>query len=230
MNREPLNREPLNRGFTIIEILLALALGGMILGVLYWAYSSVIGSTRNYDSVSDIYQTARIVLGNMAKEVSGAFQPLYAGEKILFSGESKWFRGGESDRLSLITTTCLRGGEEEAGYDAYELTYYRGFGMKDSLLLMKRSPYYDPEEPFEEGEEVVLADKVRGLDFEYFDGEVWLEEWDGETEEKLPRAIRITLALGADDEKEPHRFSTVVRLPLAALTEVEEEEVTEEKT
>ena len=217
-------------GFTIIEILLALAMVGMILGVLYSAYTAVTSSTRNYDSISDIYQTARIVLGNMSREISGAFQPLYAKEEILFAGESKDFRGGGADRLSLVTTTCLRGGEEERGYDAFELTYYRGFGMKDGLLLMRRAPYYDPEEPFEEGEETILAEHVYGLDFAYYDGAEWLEEWDGETQEKLPRAVRITLALAIDEDRPPQTFSTVVHLPLAALTEEEEESAEEGKT
>lgn len=224
------NHHSPSSGFTIIEILLALALSGTVLGVLYAAYSAVTTSTRNYDSVSDIYQTARIVLGNMSREISGAFQPLYAEDEILFAGETKDYRGGAADRLSLVTTTCLRGGEEETGYDAYELTYYRGFGMKDGLLLMKRSPYYDPEEPFEEGEEVVIADHVRALDFAYYDGEDWLEEWDGEIEEKMPRAVRITLGLAVGEEGPLHSFSTVVHLPLAALTEEKEEEAAEEKT
>lgn len=214
-------------GFTIIEILIAVLLASVVLGSLYGAYTTVVGSTRNYSQVSDIYQIARIVLGNLAKEISGAYQPLFAGDEIMFRGEDKWLEGYESDRLSVVTTTCLRGGEEESGYDAFELTYYRGAGIQDGLLLMLRAPYFNREEPFMEGDELVLAEKIRALNFEYYDGETWYEEWNPEEQEKLPYAVRITLALGPEGEEEPSRFSTVAFLPMTPREEKEEEEVGE---
>ena len=58
-------------GFTIIEILVAVFLGALVLGTLYGAYSMVINTTDNYSRVSDIYQTARIVLDTMSREISG---------------------------------------------------------------------------------------------------------------------------------------------------------------
>jgi len=212
-------------GFTILEILLAVTLGAVILSALYWSYAAVVRSTRSYRAVSDLYQTARIVLDTMAREISGAFQPLRAGEDLLFQAKDEWFSGLEADRLSMVTTTCLQGGAEEVGYDAFEVSYFRGHGDQAGMLLMLRSPYFNLEEPFEEGEEIVLAEGVRSLNFEYYDGEEWLETWDPEEQEGLPFAVRITIGLGSKEEKEPLRFSTVASLP---MTPKEEEELAEE--
>ncbi len=218
----PTSHSP-SKGFTIMEILIAVLLASVILGALYGSYSTVIGSTRNYRQVSDIYQVARIVLSNMSREISGAYQPLFAEEDIIFVGEEGWHEGFESDSLSMVTTTCLRGGEEEDNYGAFEVTYRRGIGLREGLLLMNRAPFYNLEEPFEKGEDFILAEKVRALDFEYYDGEEWYKEWLPEDQEKLPYAVRITLALGSEEEEEPNRFSTVAFLPMTP-PEIEEEE------
>jgi len=211
-------------GFTILEILIALALGAVVLSVLYWSYSAVVGSTRRYREVSDFYQTARNSLTNMAREISGAFQPLFAEEELMFRGGDDWFRGMAADSLSFVTSTCLRGREDEVGSDTYEITYYRGFGEEGGLLLMRRAPFYNLEEPFEEGEELVLAENIRSLNFEYFDGLEWWEEWDPEEQESLPRAVRISIAVGREEDEQPRNFTIAAALPLGQKMEEEEEE------
>ncbi|MFH1037079.1 MAG: prepilin-type N-terminal cleavage/methylation domain-containing protein [PVC group bacterium] len=221
-------------GFTVIEILIAVALGAVILATVYGAYHMVVKTTMNYSSVSDTYQTARIVLDTLAKEISGAYQPLFAKKGKMFLGVDEWYAGLENDTLSMVTTTCIRGGEVETGHDTYEVSYYLGRGEDDGLLYMKMAPYFSLEEPFGEGEEVVMAENVRSLDFKYFDGTEWVETWGGEEpsagdEEApaLPYGVRITVSLGPPGEKAPARFSTVAYLPMTPRLK-EEEEIIEE--
>ena len=228
-----------NGGFTIIEILIAIALVALVLTTIFGAYYTVVRSTRNYSRVSDIYQTARIVLDTMAKEVSGAYQPLFAEKGTMFLGKNEWYGGFENDTLNMVTTTCLRGEEDEIGYDSFEVSYYLGHGRQDGLLFMKTAPYFnlEAEEPFQEGEEIILAENVRALDFKYFDAEgEWVEAWGGEEEENaaeeleapaLPYGVMITVSMGLAGEKEPTRFSTAASLPMTPRVEEDEEEMEE---
>ncbi len=223
------------RGFTIIEILIAVTLGAVILATVYGAYHMVVKTTMNYSRVSDTYQTARIVLDTMAKEISGAYQPLFAERGKMFLGVDEWYAGLENDTLSMVTTTCISGGEVETGYDTYETTYYLGRGDEDGLLYMKTAPYFNLEEPFKEGEEVVLAENVRSLDFKYYDGTEWVEAWGGEPQAvvedeetpALPYGVRITISIGTAEEKEPARFSTIAFLPMTPRMKKEEEAAVE---
>jgi len=228
------DREVKNGGFTIIEILIAVALGAVMLATVYGSYNMVVKTTMNYSRVSDIYQTARIVLDTMAKEVSGAYQPLFAVEGEMFLGVDEWYGGLENDTLSMVTTTSLRGEEDEIGYDSFEVSYYLGNGRKAGFLYMKSASYFNLEEPFQEGEEIILAENVRALDFKYLkdpDENDWVEQWGGEEtaslEEEdtsiLPYAVRITISLGLEGEKELTRFSTVAPLPMTPRPEEEEE-------
>ncbi|MDP8215234.1 MAG: prepilin-type N-terminal cleavage/methylation domain-containing protein [Candidatus Euphemobacter frigidus] len=227
-----------NGGFTIIEILIAITLGAVVLASVYGAYYTVMKTTRNYSRVSDIYQTARIVLDTMAKEISGAYQPLFAEQGTKFLGKDEWYGGFENDTLNMVTTTCLRGEEDEIGYDSFEVSYYLGHGRQDGLLFMKTAPYFilEAEELFQEGEEIILAENVRALDFKYFDAEgEWVEAWEVEEENvaeeseapALPYGVRITISMGLEGEKETTRFSTVASLPMIPRMEEDEEEMEE---
>jgi prepilin-type N-terminal cleavage/methylation domain-containing protein len=228
-------REGRNEGFTVIEILIAVTLGALILASVYGAYNMVVKTTKNYSKSSDIYQTARVVLDTMAKEISGAYQPLFAGGEEVFLGVDEWYGGLENDSLSMITTTCLQGEEDEIGYDSFEISYYLGKGREDGLLYMKSAPYFNLEEPFEDGEAVVLAENVRSLDFKYLkdpEEREWVEQWggddtdssEGESVALLPYAVRITISLGLEGEEAPTRFSTVAPLPMTPRPEAEEAE------
>lgn len=223
-----------------MEILIAVTLGSVILASVYGAYHMVMKTTANYNRISDLYQTGRIVLDTMAREVSGAYQPLFAEKGEMFSGQDEWYAGRENDVLRMVTTTSFQGGEDEVGYDSYEVSYYLGEGEEEGFLLMKTSPYFSLEEPFEEGEEIVLAENVRSLDFKYYDGVEWLDAWEwkgpaeeaageepaagvaGEESPVLPYGVRITLAIGLP-QGEPIRFTTTAFLPMTPRPEEEEE-------
>ncbi len=220
-------------GFTVMEVLIAITLGSVILASVYGSYHMVVKTTVNYSRVSDIYQTGRIVLDTMAREISGAYQPLFAEKGEMFLGEDEWYAGRENDILRMVTTTCLQGSEKEVGYDSFEISYYLGAGEQDGLLLMRMNPYFNLEEPFEEGEEIVMAENVRALDFKYFDGLEWVDSWkweepaeEGSEEEEtptLPYGVRIILDVGLPEE-EPVRFTTTAFLPMTPRPEEEEEE------
>ncbi len=47
----------------------------------------------------------------------------------------------------------------------------------------------------------ILAREVVSLQFRYFDGYAWVEEWDSVTMERLPRAIEVTLGFIKPDDK-----------------------------
>jgi len=225
------NRGSSSRGFTILEILLAVAISAMVLTAGYWSYSTVLGSSRRYRESADSFQMARVVLGSLERELAGAYLPLLPGYDPeeddlppLFVTDDGWAGGLEADRLDLVTTTFLRrgGGESLPGYDSYEVGYY----LEDGKLMMRVAPYFNPEEPFEDGREIVLAEGVRALDFKYFsvEEESWLDEWDLEEFEVLPRAVQVTVALGEEDEEEPRRFSLAAWIPAGGSKELPEEE------
>jgi len=214
-------------------------MGAMVLAAVYGAYHMIVKTTMNYSKVSDTYQTARIILDTLAKEIGGAYQPLFGEEGKMFVGVDEWYGGMENDSLSMVTTTSLRGEEDWTGYDSFEVKYYLGRGTDDGLLFMETEPYFNIEEPFTDGEEVILAENIRSLDFKYYNGLEWVDSWGGEEsasaeaewEEELPvlpYGVKITISIGAEGEKKPTRFSLVTSLPMTPRPLEEEEDIIEE--
>lgn len=71
------------------------------------------------------------------------------------------------------------------------------------------------------GKTDLLADEVIGLQFMYFDGAGWTEEWDSSSMQGLPVAIEITLILG--DPEQPQTATTSFN-PFGSTSEEEENE------
>ena len=66
----------------------------------------------------------------------------------------------------------------------------------------------------------VIAEEVRGLSFEFFDGLAWQTSWngtamsvDGKTPIGPPSAIRVTLTIASKDGQRTHDFRRTVALP-----------------
>ncbi len=81
------------------------------------------------------------------------------------------------------------------------------------------------------GQARILAEEVIRLEFHYFDGVEWLDEWDSVASDGLPLAIEITIGFRPPDESSSslvqryasastEGFRLVVALPLANAAEV----------
>ena len=135
---------------------------------------------------------------------------------------------------------------EPQPYDATATARPGGLYRRASPLLERSSPGAQgavevaaPESAAsEEGEAVLLAPEVVGFEVAYYDpqaaaasgalglrgsltgAEPWEDSWDASTKGYLPRAVRVTLYLGAwpeggQAEEEGRRVTFVVTLPLA---------------
>lgn len=62
-----------SRGFTLIEVLVAVALMAMLGIILATSMSSIIGAIKDSKQMQDYYHTARVALGRMQQEISMAY-------------------------------------------------------------------------------------------------------------------------------------------------------------
>lgn len=160
------NRE----GFTLVEILIAVAIAAIIVAVVHGSLWGVIRTVDDARERMELSQTARGVLWRMSNEISNAF----FGRDMGFSGEEE--RDG-SHRLRFNSTIEGFGDDQK---DIKTVKYY----VSDSVL-------------YEEVDSVIfpLAEGVDSFFLQYFDGLDWEESWDSETRRKLPKMVEINLGL-----------------------------------
>lgn len=230
------------RGFTLLEILVATAILGLVMTTVYGTLSRTLLATKRAEERADLYASGREQVMRMADEIESALPP---SRQVYFVGEHK---GGTPPTDVIGFHTIVRrsqGAEVRAGglaFIAYSLDPDPGgtpglFALRrhEELLAapgdaaagdgeFSAERQEDPAAPIVSA--VHLIDRVAGLRFDYVDpesGEI-VESWDTTVPgpdnrfRELPAAVRVTLFL-ADERGAIHDFGTIVDLPLARYPE-----------
>lgn len=214
------------KGLTLLELLIAMTILGLILVILGSAlrisYNAIKIKDRNIERV----HRARIVTEQIAQELRSAYRLSLTGT----TEDVKIFQGGP-DRISFVTTTPLRTrGLVSSGLK--EVTFSIG---KDNATgrrgLMLREDLIPHGELFEEGKGylVMLDPGVAAMQCRYFgspEGENettrpagWEERWESQN---LPRAVEVQLTYEDPDEGKAIELPPVTLvLPLEQSFEVE---------
>jgi type II secretion system protein J len=207
-------------GFTLLEILIAIAILALVVSSLYGAYSGTMETTEMVESARDVDQAGRLALMQMVDDFSSLYYRKAEGEN-----EDSPFRfqggvDGESEGGTVVEFASAA----HLGFDgsfpnlrinkvSYVLEkqadskrYYR--------LVRMELPFVDLSGEREETS-VELADTVESLTVTYLneDGET-LSQWDSkaqETEGFLPRLVRIRLQLAGEKSRV---FTATVALPV----------------
>ncbi|PIE56566.1 MAG: hypothetical protein CSA34_02825 [Desulfobulbus propionicus] len=192
------------RGFTLLEILLAISLLGLVVAMISLALAGSVRVVEVTDAQGDAYFQARVVLQRISDDLSGAVLLQHAA----FVGDDKTLSGQQADELSFTSHAHLvfdpehqRPGVAQVRYTVKEGEEQPGvlqLFRSDTLLLPKVDDVeLVPDVGF------LLADKVRNVSFTYFsrEGEE-LTSWDTSgTKRRLPAAVRIDLSLWMGEEE-----------------------------
>jgi general secretion pathway protein J len=175
-------------GFTLVEILLAVALVAMmatlVFGSLY-ATTSAIDTVRTQSANEQIIRsTLRIMADELSVSVASTTATPWVGINALFDGQP-------ADTIAFSTLGEFRGAESAKDTELVRIVYTR---EGDRLLRFVRKNLYGLTD--ESIEQIELAGQVKGLNIRYYDktSNLWLDEWDG-ARPSSPKAILIELTL-----------------------------------
>jgi prepilin-type N-terminal cleavage/methylation domain-containing protein len=207
-------------GFTLIELMLSIAILAIILIMIAGSFNVVIHSKVQGEARLDVDRQGRSILWQLSNEIRGAVQTPNPPSNVLLIGLGQMRSGMPVDA---ITVSTLEAGHRRAitGMDAEEVVSYsvtpnpqaRGWyvlsrSQWSALMGINGASAMPPTQ---------LADNVIGLHIKYFNGGDWLESWDSTAlppPAQLPLAVSIDLLL-ATGTGSPMEFSTEVVLPMA---------------
>lgn len=202
-------------GVTLIEMLTVLGLLALLGGILVSMFGSMDQSYRNVKASLDVYQTARVTLARVNREISAAV--------FDNSGTAALGLKGSANDISFHTLYNVDSfSSEDKSSDIVALRFAHDPNNKKITRYLKNSDdTHFPALPVDGVSGNDLAEHVEQLTFEYFESAADLESgtfkstWDSGAgaDNKLPALIRIRLKV--KDSKgliQPKDFESVVYL------------------
>jgi prepilin-type N-terminal cleavage/methylation domain-containing protein len=164
------------KGFTLVEVLIAVAIFSIIMGLVLAAVSGMFRAVRQAQVSIEREQRSRFFLGRLSKEISSFTRIEYP--RMRFKGDKGGFGFiyAREDALVKSRFACTTGAlehywQEPADYDwnAYQ------------------------------GKEIGLSN-LTACGFSYSDGSAWHDTWE-DTNPQFPSAVKIRFMFSGDDKQ-----------------------------
>ncbi|MEK7259361.1 MAG: prepilin-type N-terminal cleavage/methylation domain-containing protein [Pseudomonadota bacterium] len=202
-----MRRHRSQQGFTLIEVILSLALTAMLLGLLSTGMYTVMNDWENDTSALDASLDETVAILQLERALQGAFAHSYRNDETL--ARYVYFNG-EDETLSWVSTVSP---QRSGGLTAWQLE-----SVDDEGVYLRLAPAMsdNPQSRLEETEPVLLLENYTArfsflyeeLDF----SKRWREDWPGEELHMLPLAVHVLLTpLDSARRNEPLNIIARVR-------------------
>ncbi|MDX2496103.1 MAG: type II secretion system protein GspJ [Desulfuromusa sp.] len=187
-----------SRGFTLIEVLLAILIGTLVLTSVYGIFSSVSGARNRLEAEGEIYHQARVFFDRIGGELSSLRLSPVGKDAVFSSGntpDGELFFEFNTELISPLLQQ--HGGISRVRYEVRQKEESVVLLRSEKILLTNLAA----SEPL-----VFIAD-LKTFQMRYFSHGQWQDSWSGKS---LPQLIEMTLELENDDRLIPFRSSFVL--------------------
>jgi general secretion pathway protein J len=214
-------RNAASAGFSLIEVMLALAILGFITTILWGSFTQTNAIRKRTEAKQERSHAARVALMRMSRELEMAFlsdseNPSLQERRTMFVSGSN--RGMDELRFSWFGRQRLRSDTSES--DTSVVMYYVEPDPDDPgvMNLMRRETRrleaLDPRNI--PGEAYILSPNISELKFSFYDFKKpeWREDWTtmgADGFQYLPTHVRITLTI-FDEKGQPQTYTSAARI------------------
>ncbi|HHZ83282.1 MAG TPA: prepilin-type N-terminal cleavage/methylation domain-containing protein [Nitrospirales bacterium] len=223
-------------GFTLIEVLLAMAMVAILFTLLYGTFGSSSDLIQAAEQEGESYHMARLTVRQLSHELTSVVQSVNG---VVFRATE----GAGCPQIARFEFMDAGGFEDKGGIgfvavDAEEddrpvdcLTFatyahgrYRPDAKESDLSVV--TYWLDGDKVMHEEETNLfslssksvesypLAEGVEGMNFKFFDGAQWVDEWDAGEQDVLPQAVEVELRFVLPSE-ERRVFTTMISVARA---------------
>jgi general secretion pathway protein J len=208
------------RGFTLLEIIIAITLVAMIAAGLWGVLSISIRSWSRGTQSIDTNQHHRAILDLLRKQIASAYalsapvDPQTGGPNIPI------FKGTENSVLFISLNSLQFHESPGLTLVSYEVTQ----NSREGYSLMEKEERYTGQDPADESlmdrrdvKPLTVFDGLLSFAFDYFEPGTdekpggWVKEWDGQDNGTLPTAIRMTMTAR---DPQGNKFNRYMVIPI----------------
>ena len=206
------------RGFTLIEMMLAIGVLALILAMLASSFSVVAHSKVHAEGRLMVDREGRALLWQLTRELRNVVQTPYTASNVALFGNGHMSSGVPVDTITMST---FSGGHRKAltGMTPETIVTYNLTSNPDQQgwYLLQRSQQSGLLTGSVSPQTTTLAGNILSLHFRYYDGQRWGESWDSSSlpqGRQLPVAVAIQIKMAAPGGQVMD-FATQVTLPMA---------------
>jgi len=199
------------RGFTIIEIMTAMMIFGMVVTAIFASWSAISRGAVSGNRAVARAQRSRVALRTI-EEALGATRSFTADyEYYTFDAEN----GSEAylSFVSMLAPSFPRSGRF-GEFTVRRVTFAVEQGQNNQKrLVLRQTPVLMDMDEDEQNSPVVLATDVKKFEMAFWDKQKadWLDEWTQTNQ--LPQMVKFSLQLGGDQNE----LTRIVALPSVAV-------------
>lgn len=176
-----------SRGFTLLELLIALAIVGLLLTIAFSGMRVAMAAWTRGEDRAEAHQHVRALAFTMTRALGAAYP--YRAAKSDTPEVVMLFTGAEQ-KLEFVTQAPPLPLQAPVAFTAVAISLESG--EEKGLVVRERAlPNWDP---FTKGEIVMRDPAVTSLalKFQNADGD-WVDTWDGQEAKAIPRGVQLTL-------------------------------------
>jgi general secretion pathway protein J len=206
-------------GFTLIEIMIAILILGMVLSTVYVAYSGTMKIVQEMEYESNIYKMARTTLDRFIRDLT-SIQQVNGVYKL--QAETGSIGRHSFGTLIFPSASHLAFAENEIDGSFAQIGYYVEEDQSSGEFSLRRSDLLDLNSTKEKSKSggYVICRNIDSLIFKFYDanGKDY-DSWDSTSnldmqKGKLPVTVQIELSLvNVNNKEKPFLFMTKVSLP-----------------
>lgn len=220
-----------HKGFTLIEVMVGVAIIAII-SLLLWQSSSVmINAKMRYEVQDERFHEVLLALTRMTDDLSMAF--LYQSEDHLGGGGIEPQRiiqflgkdNGDQDEIHFASMSHVRYMKDSKECEQTEISYFLKKSEEKEggvFSLIKRIQSPPDRDPKKGGTEYLVLEDVLALKLQFYNEnkQEWKREWDSSSvdfNKSLPKAVEIIIEINdpVDPEGEKKSFITTALLEMA---------------
>jgi prepilin-type N-terminal cleavage/methylation domain-containing protein len=199
------------RGFTIIEIMTAMVIFGMVVAAIFASWTAIVNGSASGNRAAATAQRSRVALRTIEEALGSTRSFLADVRYYTFDAEN----GSEPHLsfVSLLSPTFPRSGRWPE-FNVRRVTFSVEAGPdRNKRLVLRQNPVLSEMDEDEQNYPVVLANDVQKFDMEFWDKQKgdWLDEWTQTNQ--LPQMVKFRIQLGGNEDV----LTRIVALPSVAV-------------
>ena len=209
-----------DKGFTLIEVLLAIFIGSIVLTVLYASFFQITKAKSRIEEELDLYHEVRVIMSKITKDLTTAFPRGLVNSQTTNITTPYFYGVREGDQSKLIFTSLARTPTQNSRESDQTMISYFLQPIQDSdlfALVRSDNPTFETDTG---GTQYELSERIVSFNLTYIanapaDGEPPQNttEWNSNDTLSLPSAVNVDLVI-RNPRGENIEFSTMVTIPI----------------